>query len=337
MKKQPLNIPQLIKNYFSEHLPQQRNCSPHTMASYSDSFRLFLNYMLKSRKVIPSRIALSDFSAQNILDFLNYLESDRKNTVSTRNTRLAAIRSFLNYILILNPNLAGHVQGVMHIPLKRKKKVILDYLSRQEIDAIIDAISKDTWSGRRDKIMFQLMYNTGARVSEIIDLKVSDIRTEPKGIIHILGKGRKERKMPLWKNTVSMLKQWVKSNRFKEDDVLFPSNRGYKMTRSAVTKRLTDAVEKALPACPSLKKHRISPHTIRHTTAMHLLQKGNDITVIAMWLGHENIETTHMYIAADTKMKEQALKTLHEPSRKTSRNSSLFKASDSLLAFFDEL
>jgi len=333
MKKQSLNIPQLIQRFFSEYLPNQRNCSPNTIASYGDSFRLFLEYMLEFHRVVPSRITLADISAQNVLAFLNHLEKDRKNGIATRNSRLAAIRSFLHYLLILNPTLAGNVQGVMRIPQKKKKKKVLEYLTREEIDAVIDATSKDTWSGRRDKVMFQLMYNTGARVSEIIDLKVSDIRIESKGVIHFLGKGRKERHMPLWKNTVSMLRQWIKANRYTDDSPLFLSNRNQKLSRSAVTKRLEDAVKKAIPLCPTLKKCHVSPHTIRHTTAMHLLQKGNDITVIAMWLGHERIETTHIYIAADMKMKTKALGSLQEPSRKNS----LFKASDSLLAFFDNL
>jgi site-specific recombinase XerD len=333
MKKQSLNIPLLIQRFFGEHLPQQRNCSPNTIASYADSFRLFLEYMLKVHRVVPSRITLADISSQNVLAFLNHLEKDRKNGIATRNSRLAAIRSFLHYLLILNPTLAGNVQGVMHIPLKRKKRKVLEYLTRVEVDAIIDATSKDTWSGRRDKAMFQLMYNTGARVSEIINLKVSDLRIESKGIIHFLGKGRKERHMPLWKNTVTMLRQWIKANRYTDDSPLFLSNRNQKLSRSAVTKRLECAVKKATQHCPTLKKRHVSPHTIRHTTAMHLLQNGIDITVIAMWLGHESIETTHVYIDADMTMKTKALASLQEPSRKNP----LFKASDSLLAYLDNL
>jgi len=333
MTKTSLNIPQLIKSFFSEYLLQQRGCSPNTIGAYSDTFRLFLKYRIKARKIRSSQITLEDFSAKNIMDFLNYLEKVRKNGPGTRNSRLAAIRSFLNYLLIVNPTLAGDIQGALLIPQKRKQRVVLDYLTRYEIDSIIDSVPQNTWSGRRDRILFQLMYNTGARVSEIIDLKVSDIKTESKGTIHIFGKGRKERNMPLWKNTTLMLRHWIKSNCYTTDMPLFPNNRGQKMTRSGVNKRLADAVAKASTICQTLKEHRISPHTIRHTSAMHLLQGGMDITVIAMWLGHESIETTHTYISADMEMKTKLLNSLQEPSRKCPR----FKPSDSLLEFLENL
>lgn len=288
---------------------------------------------MKVRKIKSSQITLDDFSAKNIMVFLNHLEKVRKNGAGTRNSRLAAIRSFLNYLHVLNPTLAGEIQGALLIPQKREQRKVLDSLTRPEIDAIIDSVPQKSWSGRRDRILFQLMYNTGARVSEIIDLKVSDIRTESKGTIHIFGKGRKERNMPLWKNTTSMLRNWIKTNRYTAEMPLFPNNRGQKMTRSGVNKRLADAVAEATAICPTLKEHRISPHTIRHTSAMHLLQGGMDVTVIAMWLGHESIETTHIYISADMEMKTKVLNSLQEPSRKSPR----FKPSDSLLAFLENL
>jgi site-specific recombinase XerD len=210
---------------------------------------------------------------------------------------------------------------------------VLGFLTRDEVEAILGAPDGDTWSGRRDRVLFAAMYNTGARVSEIVDALVSDVTLKPAGTFHFRGKGRKERVLPLWKRTVKILSQWITTNHLCPDQPLFPNARGTTMTRSGVEKRLQEAVRRAGEVCPSIKKKRVSPHTLRHTTAMHLLQSGVDITVIAMWLGHESIETTHLYVTTDMELKEQALEKLQPPSGGKFR----FQPDDDLLRYLKSL
>jgi len=199
------------------------------------------------------------------------------------------------------------------------------------MDAILASPDDKSWCGRRNRVLLEVMYNTGARVSEILELKVANVRLEPSGRVHLTGKGRKERTVPLWKDTVKLLRKWILSNRYSSDSYIFPNNRGSKMTRSAVAKMLTSVVETTKNQCPTLKSRKISPHTLRHTTAMHLLQAGVDITVIAMWLGHESIETTHIYVTADMAMKEKALQEMRPPKTKSLR----FQPKGSLLEFLE--
>jgi len=333
MKDQNPNIPLYMKRFFSEHLPDQRNYSLNTIASYRDAIRLFLLYLHDRKKIVPSEITITDICAKNIMDFLNEIQESRNNSDTTRNVRLAAIRSFASYLLLMEPTLSCDLQAVLAIPVKRTNLRVLDFLTHEEMDAVIDASDGQTWSGKRDRILFETMYNTGTRVSEIVGMKVRDVKLGPGGTVRIMGKGRKERILPLWKSTAKSLSKWIMANQLRESDALFTNARGDHMTRSGVEKRLRDAVRKAGDTCPSLKTKRISPHTLRHTTAMHLLQSGVDITLIAMWLGHENIETTHIYITTDMEMKEKALKTLQEPSRGDFR----FRPNDKLMAFLESL
>lgn len=332
MKKKATYLPQLIENFFFTYLPLQRGLSPHTRSAYATTLSMLLKFLQKRKNIVPSRISVDDLSAENILEFLNYLEKSRKNCVKTRNARLAAIHSFVKYILFENPTLSGRFCRVLSIPAKRGPKKILDYLTRDEMNAILDS-SSNSWLGQRDRTMFTVMYNTGIRVSEVTGLKVSDVRLEKNGIIRIIGKGRKERELPLWKNTTNLLKQWIKTNRLTSDSVLFPSSRGTKLTRSAIAKRLVVATKSCENKCKSLKKRKVTPHTLRHTMAMHFLQSGTDITVIAMWLGHTSIETTHMYIEADPELKVQALKALQSPREKRF----LYEPKDSILELLDSM
>jgi site-specific recombinase XerD len=327
------NLPRQLRRFFLEYLPQQRNCSPHTVRSYRDALRLFLLYLRERKQVAPDGLALKDLSAETIMDFLNDLQESRHNGVDTRNARLAALRCFVRYLLWVEPTFAGDLQRVLAIPVKRTTRPMLDFLTREEMQAILDAPDEATWSGKRDRALFALMYNTGARVSEAVGAKVSDVTLAPGGAFRLHGKGRKDRVVPLSKKITRTLGKWIAGNHLREEQALFANARGAPLTRSGVEKRLREAVHRAGDKCPSLKTKRISPHTLRHTTAMHLLQSGSDITLIAMWLGHESIETTHAYITTDLEMKEKALQALQPSTGGGFR----FRPKAALLTFLESL
>lgn len=333
MKNSEPNIARHLKQFLAEYLTQQRGCSLHTVWSYRDTLCCLLRHLQETHGISPNSIKATDLSADNIMAFLNYLQKSRKNSDETRNLRLSAIRTFGKYLRWKEPTLTSDLDGLLSIPTKRTTHQVLGFLSRDEMEAILDAPDGDTWSGRRDRVLFAAMYNTGARVSEIVDALVSDVTLKPAGIFHFRGKGRKERVLPLWKHTVKILSKWITTNHLCQDQPLFPNARGAAMTRSGVEKRLQRAVQRAGEACPSIKKKRVSPHTLRHTTAMHLLQSGVDITVIAMWLGHESIETTHLYVTSNLELKEKALETLQPPSGGSFR----FQPDDELLRFLKSL
>ena len=326
-------FPQLVQDYFCRYLIQQKNASQQTVTSYRDAVRLLLNFLKDELGREPCQLTLSDLNAHNIERFLNWLEEKRKNTVRTRNTRFAAIRSFLRYAGARDPGRLSFVQQVLAIPMKRFDRPLMPYLLREEIQAVLDAPDPATWSGRRDRAMFTVLYNTGARVSEIAQSKIEDADLGHAGTIRFMGKGRKERMIPLWKDTIRCLKTWLSELPQNGQYPLFPNAVGGFLTRSGIESRLKEAVTTASQTCPSLRVRPVSPHTIRHSTAMHLLQSGVDITVIALWLGHESCETTHMYVEADLEMKQKALDRLEEPGVKPTR----FKPSDKLLKFLEGL
>jgi len=319
MKPTEPNIARHLKLFLAEYLTQQRACSLHTMRSYRDALCALLRYLQKQHRVTPERITVADLSAQNIIGFLDDLQHSRKNGNVTRNLRLTAIRAFAKYLQWREPTLTSDLDGLLAIPFKRTRRRVLDFLTREELDAVLNAPNANTWSGKRDRALFATMYNTGARVSEIVGTRVSDVTLGPGGTFHLQGKGRKERVLPVWKRTVTSLRRWISVNNLRPDQPLFANTRGVAMTRSGVEKRLYEAVRKASETCPSLKTKRVSPHTLRHTIAMHMLQSGADITVIAMWLGHESINTTHLYITANIELKEKAIESLHPPSGGTIR------------------
>jgi site-specific recombinase XerD len=331
--KLDLSLSTLIQNFFCQRLITQRNASSQTIAGYRDSFRLLFRYAQKKMKKDPAALQFEDLNSDFVLEFLDYLEQERGNSERTRNLRLAAIRSFLRYVSYRLPGSLSTIQEVLAIPQKRFDRPSLEFLRREEVEAIITAPDKTTFSGHRDFIMFMTLYNTGARVSEIIGLRVSDLCLESKASILIHGKGRKQRAVPLWNSTKCHLKKWLLRLASDSHEPLFPSRCRRPLSRSGVENRLRLAVKKAAERFPSLEKRQISPHTFRHTTAMHLLQSGVDITVIALWLGHESPATTHMYVEADLTMKENALKKLQDPSLKSVR----YQADDSILSFLESL
>jgi integrase/recombinase XerD len=328
-----ISFPTLLQDFFERHLIAEKGISANTIASYRDTFKLLLSYIEKRSGRTPSALVIKDIDAPVILKFLDHLETDRHCGPRTRNLRLTAIRSFLHYASVREPTSLPVAQRVLAISGKRFDKRVLNFLSRQEIDALLNAPDKATWSGERDAALLSVLYNTGARASEVISLRVEDVLVQRSHAVHLHGKGRKERVIPLWKNTIKELRTWLERIDRRPESPVFPNRFGKPMSRSGIEDRLNRAVATALKSCPSLRGKSISPHTIRHTTAMHLLQSGVDISVISMWLGHEDLSTTHQYIEADLAMKDDALKRLDAPKHKAVR----FKARDSLLAFLEGL
>ena len=332
--KLPPSFPALVQAYFGEYLTQQRALSPQTIAAYRDGFVLFLGFAEERLGMAPAAITLADVTPDLIMAFLDHLERQRHKSVRSRNARLAALRSFLKF--------AGHrdvaslhvIERALGVPVKRFERPMFGYLTRDEVLAIIGEPG-DSWLNQRDHALFLLMYNTGARVSEIIGITVADAVLDPSAAcVHLHGKGRKQRSVPLWRSTVKALRAWLHVNpQFEVTSPLLPNRDGKGMTRSNVAKRLSLAVSAAAVQYPHLMQQRVSPHTIRHTTAMHLLQAGVDISIIALWLGHESSVTTHQYVEADLAMKERALARLHEPDAKIQR----YRAPDSLLNFLKTL
>lgn len=337
MSKQPKAPPSfaaLVQAYFAEYLTQQRALSAQTIAAYRDGFVLFLAFAESRLGKSPATMALADVTPELIMAFLDHLERQRHNSVRSRNARLAVLRSFLKFSAHRDVASLQVIERALGVPVKRFERPLFGYLSREEMLAVIGA-PDDSWLSQRDHVLFLLMYNTGARVSEIIGVKVGDVVLDDNAAcVHLHGKGRKQRSVPLWRSTVKAVRAWLRLNsQFDAASALLPNRNGNAMTRSNVTKRLMLAARTAATQYPRLTKQRVSPHTIRHTTAMHLLQAGVDISVIALWLGHESPVTTHHYVEADLTMKERALAKLYEPDVKIQR----YRAPDSLLDFLKTL
>jgi site-specific recombinase XerD len=323
----------LVQAFFAEHLTQQRALSPCTVAAYRDTFMLFLDFATIRYGKSPAAMTLADITPEVILAFLDHLEQERRNAVRTRNARLAALRSFLKFASHRDVASLHVIERALGIPMKRFERPMLGFLSREEMLGVIGTPGS-SWISQRDHLLLGLLYNTGARVSEIIGVRVADVVLDGAACVHLRGKGRKLRSVPLWRSTVIEIRAWLKLNpQLLPTAALLPNRDGDAMTRDNVTKRLTLAVTSATATNAELAKRRISPHTVRHSTAMSLLQSGVDISVIALWLGHESPTTTHQYVEADLAMKERALARLKEPDQKIKR----YPAPDSLLEFLKTL
>lgn len=303
-----------LRRYFCDYLIGQRDLSPQTINAYRDTFRLLLRFLERRYGLQPDGLRVDDLDAPRVLAFLDDLERHHRNTARTRNLRLAAIRSFLRHAAATEPLLLQVAQRVLAIPVKRFERAVVGYLTRQQIQAILDTPDVTTLAGQRDRLLLLLMYNTGARVSELAALRVGDLALASRASIHIHGKGRKQRAVPLWRQTVKLLRPWLRRLGSSPDAPLLPNARNGAMSRFGIAQRLRLAVKRASAKCPALVSVRVSPHTIRHTTAVHLLQSGVELTVIAMWLGHESIQTTHQYLDADLEAKKRALACLDAPS-----------------------
>lgn len=297
----------LLEAFFTERLQQQRNASPNTIAAYRDTFRLLLAFAQDRLRKPPSALPLADLDATFVAAFLQHLEKQRRNSVRTRNARLAAIHSFFRYVALQEPALSATCQRVLAIPTKKAERKLVTSLTRVEQEALLDAPDRTTWLGRRDHAIIILLFQTGLRVSELRELRCEDIVLAVGAHVRCRGKGRKERCTPLTRETVSVIKTWLVERAGLPAEPAFPSRRGTALSRDAVERLVTKYAEIASRACSSLGKKRVSPHVLRHTTAVSLLQAGNDRSIIALWLGHESIETTQMYLDADLTMKERAL------------------------------
>ena len=329
----PPTLSALLQGFFAEYMMQQKALSPCTVAAYRDTFMLFLNFASVRCVQSPATMKMTDITPELILAFLDHLEQERHNTVRSRNARLAALRSFLKFAAHRDVTSLHVIEKALGIPMKRFERPMLGYLSRDEMLAVIGVLGIG-WTSQRDHLLLGLLYNTGARVSEIIGVRVSDVVLDKSSFVHLHGKGRKQRSVPLWRTTVKEVRAWLKRNpHLGPASALLPNRNGEEMTRNNVAKRLELAVQAATMANPDLVKLHITPHTIRHTTAMHLLQSGVGIDVIALWLGHENPATTHHYVEADLAMKDRVLAHLQEPGATASR----YHAPDSLMEFLKGL
>ena len=326
-------LPALLESFFTVRLMRQRRASPNTIASHRDTFRLLLKFAKQSLNKEPSKLMIEDLDATFIGLFLEYLEKQRGNVTRTRNVRLAGIHSFFKYVALEEPCHSALAQRILAIPNKRFKRKPVEFLTRLEIDALLAAPNQSTWAGRRDKVLLLLAVQTGLRVSELIGLRCEDVELGHGAHVRCIGKGRKERCTPLRKNTVAILRAWIQERKCDPSEPLFPNARGTQLSRDGVEYLLAKHVKVAMKQCSTLKKKKISPHVLRHSTAMDLLHHGVDRTVIALWLGHEKLETTQVYLHADMKLKEQALNKVGPKNAKLKR----FRPDDELLEFLNSL
>ena len=322
-----------LQRYFHEYLVRQRNVSPATVAAYRDTFKLLLRYLRQKRRRNPDTLSLEILTPETVLAFLNHLEQTRGNTIRTRNARLAALRSFVHYLVDwLGPELPACTRRILATPFKRQVKRLVGFLTRPEIEALL-AATDDTWTGRRDHLLILLLYNTGARISELLALRVQDVLGTQAKQVELQGKGRKHRTLPLWGQTQRLLRRWIRQNRFSPPMPLLPNRYGEPLTRFGAFQQIRKLVGKASVKVPSLNRRPISPHLFRHATAMRMLETGVTPEVIALWLGHENLNTTHQYVEADLAMKQRALEAIRPPKTKTHQ----FRPDDKLLRFLDSL
>jgi site-specific recombinase XerD len=323
----------MVQEFFGPYMLQQRALSPRTVSSYRDTFVLLLRYAEEIRSLPAHSFKITELSPQFLADFLEHLEVQRNNSVRSRNVRLAAVRSFLKFAARRDPTNLAIIEQALAVPMKRFDRNMVGFLTHQQMLAVID-VPTDTWVGQRDRLLLTLMFNTGARVSEIIGVRVSDVVLGPISSIRLHGKGRKQRTLPLWKSTTQAVREWLQMNpQLRAEAPMLPTRDGRSMTRANVTCRLALAVDAAAERYPELKTIRVSPHVIRHSTAMSLLQSGSDLCEIALWLGHESPSTTHMYVEADLAMKERALARLKQPEVKQAR----YRPPKALLEFLRSL
>jgi integrase/recombinase XerD len=328
------DLPVLLEGFFTKRLIAQRRVSPHTVASYRDTFRLLLAFAQRRLNRVPSQLALTDLNAPFLAAFLDHLEAERLLSARSRNVRLAAIRSFFRYAALEAPQHAALIQRVLAIQPKRYSRRLVDYLARAEIDALLSAPDRNTWVGERDHAFLLTAVQTGLRLSELTGLRHKDVVAGAGAHLHCEGKGRKERITPLTKTTAAVLTSWI-DRQGSGDDVrfVFPSTREGRLSSDAGQRIVARHAATACNVCPSLKKKRVTPHVLRHSAAMEFLEAGIDRALIAIWLGHESIETTQIYLDADLRTKEGIL----AKTRPFNRPPGIYRPSDQLLSFLKTL
>lgn len=322
-----------MQSYFTDRLIGQRQASPNTIAAYRHTFRLLLGFATERTSKPPSALDIADLDAWLIAAFLDHLQAGRGNTIATRNNRLAAIHSLFAYLALHHPEHADTIGRVLAIPAKRTERNLLTYLTDPEVDALLAACDQATWTGRRDHAMLALTIQTGLRISELISLNCQHITLTTGANVHTIGKGRKTRRTPLIPVTKTVLKAWLHERAGAPEDPLFPTRTGKRLSRDAVEHRLAIHLNSAASDCPSIATKHVTMHTLRHTAAMRLLLAGNDITTIALWLGHEQISTTNIYLHADMTHKQQAIDRARPIAAKPGR----YRPADTLLAFLEAL
>lgn len=322
-----------LEAFFTQRLATERDASPHTVAAYRDTWRLLLLFAQNRTGKRPSQLDFADLDAGLVTAFLTYLETERDNSVTTRNARLTAIHSVFRYAALRHPEHAGLIQRVLAIPSKRHEQTMVCFLTPGEVDALLAAPDRTSWYGRRDHAILALTVQTGLRVSELTNLTISDLHLGTGTWVHCLGKGRKQRVTPLTSQTVAVLKVWLRERAGNPTDPLFPSRRGRPLSTDALACLLTKHVVTATRSCPTLASKNVTPHVLRHTAAMRLLQAGVDTSVIALWLGHESTQSTQVYLHADLALKEQALARTTPPGTAPGR----YRPPDTLLAFLEAL
>jgi integrase/recombinase XerD len=327
------NLPALVQRFFTDRLQSQLGASPHTVASYRDTFRLLLVFASKRLAQEPSQLRVEHLNVSLICTFLDYLENERASTPKTRNTRLAAVRSFFRFVAYAEPAYSLQCQQILAIPNKRHERSLVEFLTEQETAALLAAPDPATWIGRRDRVLLLVAVQTGLRNSELRSLRHRDVDFGSGAHLQCTGKGRKARCTPLRHEVAAVLKAWLDERASGRNEPMFPTSRGSHMSADALQRLVARHVVSASETCPSIAGRKITPHTLRHTTAMNLLRSGVDPTVIALWLGHESIETTQIYLHADMRLKEQALAHADPSGIKPSR----FRPSDRLLAFLNSL
>jgi integrase/recombinase XerD len=323
----------ILQGFFTDRLARQKKASPNTVAAYRDTCRLLLSFAQAETRKAPSRLSLADLDATLVGAFLQHLEDDRGNGSATRNARLAAVHSLFSYAAPRAPEHATVISQVLAIPPRRRERAIISYLTPEETDMLLAAPDRQTWHGRRDHALLLLAVQTGLRVSELTALTCQDAHLGAGPHVRCHGKGRKDRATPLISQVVRVLKTWLAELGPAPGIPLFPTQAGGRLSRDAVERLVAKHAATAKAACPTIKEKNITPHTLRHTAAMSLLRAGVDTSVIALWLGHEDAETTQVYLHADMTIKEQALARVQQPGTSPGR----YRPPDSLLTFLDNL
>jgi integrase/recombinase XerD len=323
----------VLQSFFTDRLITQRRASQHTVSGYRDTFRLLIGFAVTKTGKKPSALDIDDLDAPLISAFLNHLETDRGNQARTRNWRLAAIHSLFGYAAVRHPEHAAVIQRVLAIPPKRYQRNVVAWLTDTEVEALLDTPDRQTWTGRRDHTLLVLALQTGLRISELISLTCADINLGVGAHVHCIGKGRKERATPLTTLTAQICRHWLAERTGNPNDPLFPTRTGTRLSRDAIEHRLARYITCTRASCPSIATKHVTMHTLRHTAAMRLLHSGVDVTVIALWLGHEHLATAQIYLHADMNQKEQAIARVTPPGTAPGR----FHPPDPLLAFLEAL